>query len=118
MEWNIVQLDCYPEKDGETDVVFTAHWTLSDSEIIGEETYTGSVYGSVAISLDDGSSFTPYNKLTKSKVVGLVKAAMGEETVAAHEAAVLQQIEDQKNPKVVSPALPWETLIAPLEAEA
>lgn len=32
---------------------------------------------------------------------------MSEETVAAHEANVLQQIEDQKNPKVVTPPLPW-----------
>ena len=36
-----------------------------------------------------------------------VKDAMGAETVAAHEAAVAQQIADQKNPPVVSPKLPW-----------
>ena len=38
-----------------------------------------------------------------------VKDAMGAETVAAHEAAVAQQIENQKNPPVVSPKLPWAT---------
>lgn len=107
MEWNIVQLDCYPEKDGETDVVFTAHWNLTDSEAVGEETYTGYVYGSVGITIDAEEPFTPYAQLTKDQVVGWVKDALGEETVAAHEAAVTQQIEDQKNPKVVSPALPW-----------
>ena len=100
---NIVQLDCYPEKDGETDVVFTAHWDLTATE--GE--YSGRVYGSVGLTLDASAPFTPYNQLTKEQVVGWVKDAMGEETVAAHEAAVLKQIEDQKNPKVVSPALPW-----------
>lgn len=107
MEWNIVQLDCYPEKDGETDVVFTAHWNLTATEVVGEETYTGYAYGSVGVTLDADAPFTPYAQLTKEQVVGWVKSSLGEEAVAAHEAAVLQQIEDQKNPKVVSPALPW-----------
>ena len=109
MEWNIVQLDCYPEKDGETDVVFTAHWDLTATE--GE--YSGRVYGSVGLTLDAEAPFTPYSQLTKEQVVGWVKDAMGAETVAASEAAVLQQIEDQKNPKVVSPKLPWVTTQEP-----
>ena len=101
--WNIVQLDCYPEVDGETDVVFTAHWDLTATE--GE--YSGRVYGSVGLTLDAEAPFTPYNQLTKDQVIGWVKDAMGAETVAAHEAAVAQQIADQKNPKTVSPMLPW-----------
>lgn len=103
MEWNIVQLDCYPEKDGETDVVFTAHWNLT--AVDGE--YTGYVYGSVGVTLDADSQFTPYAQLTKEQVVGWVKAALGEEQVATYEANVLAQIENQKNPKVTQPALPW-----------
>ena len=103
MNWDIVQLDCYPELDGKTDVVFTAHWTLTATE----NDYTGSVYGSIGLTLDPEEPYTEYANLTKDQVVGWVKAAMGEETVAAHEANVLQQIEDQKNPKVISPALPW-----------
>ena len=103
MEWNISQLDCYPTEDGEVDVVFTAHWDL----IATEGDYSGRVYGSVGITHNAESVFIPYNELTKEVVVGWVKEAIGEETVAAHEAAVLQQIEDQKNPKVISPALPW-----------
>lgn len=107
MQWNIVQLDCYPEKDGETDVVFTAHWTLSNSEVVGEETYTGSVYGSASISLDDESTFIPYNKLTEKQVVAWVKSSLGKDAVSSYEDAVNQQIEDQKSPKVISPSLPW-----------
>jgi hypothetical protein len=26
--WNVVQMDAYPEYEGETDVVFTVHWTI------------------------------------------------------------------------------------------
>ena len=107
MEWNVTQLDCYPELDGKTDVVFTAHWNVTANETVGEETYTGYVYGSIGLTLDPEEPYTEYANLTKDQVIGWVKAAMGEETVTATEANVLQQIEDQKNPKVVSPALPW-----------
>ena len=103
MEWNITQLDCYPMVDGKQDVVFTAHWNLTAT---GEE-YTGYIYGSVGLTLDPEAPYTPYADLTKEQVISWVKDALGEETVAASEANVLQQIEDKKNPKVTSPALPW-----------
>ena len=101
--WVINALDCYPEADGETDVVFTVHWTL-----VGEEAgFTGSVYGTVGVSLDEGSTFTPYADLTEAQVVGWVQAALGDEQVAAYEANVAQQIADQVDPPVVTPPLPW-----------
>ena len=101
--WAVVQMDCYPEQDGETDVVFTCHWTLSATD----GTYNGSVYGTVGVTLDEGSTFTPYADLTEAQVVGWVKDALGEEQVAAYEANVAQQIADQINPQVVTPPLPW-----------
>jgi hypothetical protein len=103
--WSISQLDCYPDFDGEVDCVFTVHYDCV--EVDGE--YTGRVYGTVGITHDSKEPFTPYADLTKEQVVGWVKEALGEETVAAAEAAVAQQIADQKNPKVISPALPWAT---------
>ena len=105
MEWNITQMDCYPEVDGEKDVVFTIHYDCTQTE--GE--YSGRVYGTVGVTLEAGSPFTPYADLTKDQVIGWVKDALGAETVAATEANVAQQIEDQKNPPVVSPPLPWAT---------
>lgn len=102
-QFNVSQLDCYPELDNETDIVFQVHWDCTATE--GE--YSGRVYGTVGVTLDSEAPFTPYNQLTKDQVVGWVKDALGAETVVATEAAVLQQIEDQKNPKVISPALPW-----------
>lgn len=103
--WGIVQLECYPEYDGETDVVFVAHWTLNATD----GTYTGSVYGSQGVSLDPDAPFVPYNDLTEEQVVGWVQSAMGEEQVAAYEANVAGQIEAQINPPVVTPPLPWAT---------
>lgn len=103
MQWTIAQLDCYPELEGKSDVVFSAHWRLTATE--GD--YTGSVYGSVGLTLDPDAPYTPFSELTQEQVIGWVKDALGEETVAAHEANVAKQIEDQKNPPVVRPTLPW-----------
>jgi hypothetical protein len=96
-------MDAYPEYDGETDVVFTVHWTLNGTD----GTYNGSVYGSVGVTLDEGATFTPYASLTQAQVLGWVKEALGEEAVAGFEASVAQQIADQANPPVVHPTLPW-----------
>ena len=101
--WAVVQMDAYPEEDGEQDVVFNVHWTLTGTD----GTYTGSVYGSQGVSIDPDAPFTPYDQLTEAQVIGWVQAAMGEEQVASYEANVAQQIEDQIDPPVVTPPLPW-----------
>lgn len=101
--WSIAQLDCYPEHEGHTDVVFTAHWRLTGVD--GE--YTGSVYGTVGLTLDPDADFVAFADLTETQVIGWVHGAMGEEAVAAHEANVAAQIEALINPPVVRPALPW-----------
>lgn len=101
--WTVVQMDCYPEEDGETDVVFNVHWTLSGTD----GTYTGSVYGSQAVTVDAAAPFTPYADLTQDQVIGWVQDAMGPEQVTAYEANVAKQIADQINPPVVTPPLPW-----------
>lgn len=101
--WSVVQMDAYPELDGQTDVVFTVHWQLNGTD----GTYNGSVYGSVGVTLDEGATFVPYADLTQAQVIGWVQDALGEEQVAAYEANVAQQIADQANPPVVNPPLPW-----------
>ena len=101
--WSVVQMDAYPELDGETDVVFSVHWQLNGTD----GTYNGSVYGSVGVTLDEGATFTPYASLTQAQVIGWVQDALGEEQVAAYEASVAQQIADQQDPPVVTPPLPW-----------
>lgn len=101
--WNVVQMDCYPDHEGNNDVVFTVHWNCV--EVDGD--HTGYVYGSVGLTLDPEAAFTPYASLTEAQVIGWVKAALGEEAVDAAEANVAKQIADAKNPPVVSPALPW-----------
>lgn len=101
--WVIERLDCYPERDGETDVVFTVYWRLNAQN--GE--YSASCYGTVSVTYSAGQPFTPYADLTEAQVVGWVQAALGAEQVAQMEAALAANIAAQINPPVVSPPLPW-----------
>jgi hypothetical protein len=98
--WNISRLDCYPEKDGDTDVVFTVHWQCNGAD--GD--YAASVYSTCSLPAPS-SPFTPYAGLTLDQVLGWVWANGVDKD--ATEAAVEQQIANQKNPPVVAPPLPW-----------
>lgn len=101
--WNVVQLDAYPQVDDKSEVVFNVHWTL-----VGEEAgFTGSVYGAQAVTLDPDAPFTPYADLTQAQVIGWVQSAMGAEQVASYEVNVAQQIQNQIDPPVITPPLPW-----------
>lgn len=103
-EWKINQLDCYPQQDDKTDVVFTVHW---DRLAADGEGHAARIYGSQAVTLAPDAPFTPYADLTEAQVVGWLEDAMGEETLAAQVAALDKQIENQINPPVVTPPLPW-----------
>lgn len=101
--WSVVQMECYPEYEGQPDVVFTVHWILTATE----GAYAGSAYGSCGVTTDPDAPFTPYADLTQAQVVGWVQDALGADAVASLEANVAQQIEAQINPPVVTPPLPW-----------
>ncbi len=101
--WQIMQLDCYPQQDDHTDVVFTVHWR----RVATDGTHTVDIYGSQSVTLDPEAPFTPYDDLTFNQVVGWLEDAFGPETLEAQEAALDKQIEDQINPPVTRPPLPW-----------
>lgn len=99
--WTVTAMDCYPQEGGETDVVFNVHWTCSGVQ----DTYSGSVYSTCAVPAPSGGAFTPYADLTQDQVLGWIWANGVDK--AATEAAVQQQINNQINPPVVTPPLPW-----------
>ena len=102
--WVISQLECYPEHEGHTDVVFTVHWRRQATD----GTHMADVYGSQAVTLDADASFTPFANLTKEQVEGWLESAMGAEHVASLDAALDKQIADQVTPPVIRPPLPWQ----------
>lgn len=102
--WVISQLECYPQHEGHTDVVFTVHWRRQATDGNG---HTADTYGSQPVTLAPDAPFTPYADLTEAQVIGWLEDAFGPETLEAQKAALDKQIEDQINPPVVRPALPW-----------
>lgn len=105
--WEFNPLESYPTASGQTDVVFKAHWQLYAS--------TGS-YTEVQIGVQDiasyesGSSFIPYNELTKEIVFGWVTASMETQSSGSVEArylALSQSLYNRINPPILIQQAPW-----------
>ena len=101
--WLIEQMDCYPTAEGQTDVVFTIHWRVNATD----NTYNATSYGTIGVTYEAGSPYTPYADLTQAQVIGWVQESIGAEQVAKIEASLATNIANQINPPVVSPPLPW-----------
>lgn len=99
--WTVTAMDCYPQADDQTDVVFNVHWTCSGVDGV----YSASVYSTCSVQLNPESPYTPYADLTQEQVLGWVWGSGVDKD--ATEAAVQQQIDNQINPPVVTPPLPW-----------
>ena len=100
--WKIANL----ERTLPDGIVTTAHWTASDSETVGETTYTGSSYGSVGITLNEENEIIPFEDLTEAEVIAWVKETLGAEQVEATENAIATQIELAKSPTSAT-GTPW-----------
>jgi hypothetical protein len=98
--WIIERLLVKPTEGSLTDVVITADWRCNGTD----GTYSGTCYGSASFAPPTGN-FTPYEDLTQDQVLGWCYSN-GVDKVAI-EANVTQQINDQINPPVIAPPLPW-----------
>ncbi len=104
--WSVASLDATKTVGSLSDVVTTVHWTASDSETVGSDTYTGSSYGSVSLAAADSSSFTAYASISESDAVTWAKAAIGTDEVTAIETGIAAQITEAKTPTTTS-GVPW-----------
>tara|TARA_R110002020_G_scaffold44181_1_gene127693 strand:+ start:13033 stop:13353 length:321 start_codon:yes stop_codon:yes gene_type:complete len=103
--WSISTLDRQLVDGERTDVVTVIHWNVSDSETVGEATYSGRCYGTVGLAAP-GDSFTSYSDITESTAIDWCKAALGNDQVTALEESVANQIALEKNP-VTGTGVPW-----------
>ncbi len=103
--WNISQLNCLPQEDGQTDVVIVAHWQCNGTQVDNGTTYSGSVYATSSFTYTPGEPFTPYADLTQDQVLGWIWASGVDKD--ATEAAVQQQINNQINPPIICRPVPW-----------
>jgi len=106
LTWGISTLDRQLVDGEHTDVVTVIHWNVTDSEVDGDNTYSGRCYGTVGLSAPDADSFTAYADISHDDAVEWAKSALGEEAVSQYEDSVASQIELSKNP-VQSSGIPW-----------
>lgn len=108
-QWVISSMDTAPSEYGMTDVVKVVHWRRQAEEVDGDKTYYGDVYGAQSFAAPHESAFTPYADLTFEQVCGWLDSSLD---VAALDAALDQQIANQKNPPIVQYKLPWDSGIS------
>ena len=104
--WSVVSLDSTKTVGSLSDVVTQVHWRATDSETVGEKTYTGSAYGSVVLAEADSSSFTAYGSITESDAIAWAKAAIGSDEVTTIETTIAAEITEAKTPTTTS-GVPW-----------
>lgn len=106
-DWNITEIQCYPEKDGKQNVAYAVFWiaTAQDSDM--PETEEGPVVatetGCAGLG-DPTGAFTAYDKLTKDQVIGWVKDTLGAEAVATIENNLTAALASHS---AASLTLPW-----------
>ena len=98
--WTIAQLERNTDGNG----VVVAHWRATDSEVVGEETHSGSSYGTCGFTPDaEAEGYVAYDALTEADVIAWVQADVDAEAI---EESIAAQIELSKAP-VVSTGVPW-----------
>jgi hypothetical protein len=106
--WLIERLLVKPIEGPNTDVVITADWRCNGSQ----DQYSGTCYGSTSFAPPSGSGFTPYEDLTQDQVLSWCYANGVDQK--AIEANVTAQINDQINPPIIAPPLPWVPVPPPV----
>ena len=106
--WVIEWMQCKPTEGQYTDVVITAGWRCNGVQASADPQapYTATNYGTCSFSQPaEGGQFTPYEQLTQDQVLGWCWANGVDQ--AATEASIQTQIDNQINPPVIQPPLPW-----------
>jgi len=106
LSWIIERLLVRKVEGTYSDVVITADWRCNGSQ----DQYSGTCYGSASFA-PPSENFTPYEDLTQDQVLGWCFANGVDQT--AIEANVSAQIENQINPPIIAPPLPWLPPVPP-----
>jgi len=94
--WAIANL----ERETADGFVFTAHYTVNAKD----DTYSAGAYGSLGFERPD--NLIPFADLTEDEVVSWVKEALGADKVTEVEAALQNQLNQQRNPTQAA-GVPW-----------
>lgn len=99
--WTIATLERNTDSD---QGVIVAHWRVTETETVGEDTYTASSYGTCGFTPDPSASdYIAYDDLTEADVIGWCQDALDQEAI---EASLTANINEQKNPTTAD-GVPW-----------
>lgn len=104
--WIIEWMNTTPTTATPPETVLTAGWRCNGTETANATDYVATVYGSCSFPMPEGT-FTPYDQLTQEQVLGWCWANGVDKD--ATEAAIQTNIDNQINPPVIQPPLPWAT---------
>jgi hypothetical protein len=108
--WLIDWMNVKPSEGSYTDVVVTAGWRCNGATAETLDGYAATSFGTASFPMPEGT-FTPYDQLTQDQVLGWCWASGVDKE--AIEADVQTQIDNQVNPPIVQPPLPWAPQPAP-----
>jgi hypothetical protein len=97
-QWSVANMD----RTLSNGYVGTVHYTISADD----GTYASSAYGSLGLEAPEEDDAIPYAQLTTEIVTGWVKEKFGDEKVAEIEAALAEQISQQRTP-TNGTGVPW-----------
>lgn len=103
-DWIFNPLTVKPAEGLLTDVVITVDWrrTATDGQ------YSADVYGQVSLGPPNPADYTEFADLTKAQVERWVVASLSQATVDQYDLALLNNIDNQRNPPVVAMRPPWD----------
>lgn len=99
--WIIEWLKTTPSTSNPAECVVQAGWRCNGSQ----DGFNATAYGSAGFTYTEGEPFTPFNQLTQEQVLGWVWANGVDK--AEVEANIQRQLDDQINPPIIQPPLPW-----------
>jgi hypothetical protein len=102
--WVVEWMQTTPTTATPPETVITAGWRCNGAETANTKDYASSVYNTCSFPMPSGT-FTPYDQLTQDQVLGWVWASGVDKD--AVEVSVQAQIDNQINPPVIQPPLPW-----------
>lgn len=82
--------------------VYTLHYTVTHYD----QGKSAGAYGSVGLGAPDPDNYTPFDQVTEEQAIGWLKAALGDEQVAAIESSLEKAIQEELNPTHAS-GVPW-----------
>ena len=99
--WTIATLERSTDSD---QGVIIAHWRVTETETVGEDTYSASSYGTCGFTPDPSAEgYIAYADLTEADVIGWVQAEVDQDAI---EAGLTANINEQKNPTTAD-GVPW-----------